>query len=424
MMLVNTRSRTLYSRTPLFTGLVKTLREHPTHVRCATSVNSPLQQQVDRVKPFSEMPGEGSDKFSSRVSYALKGWRTRNAEKRPWETYEQWKRKYGPVFKRQCGDTTLVYLTDHEDFANDDTWHRQRTALNKKMIRPKEVSKYSEKVDDVITDLVRRIRNDRLMDNIVPDFQTLLKKWATESIQNVNRIASGLETLGRREEILDDSVTDVVSHMLLHSDLSMDEIYSTLTEVLLAAVDSVSNLFQWIVYYLGQYPAIQARLYEEIRRVVPKGEQASHEHMKDLPYVSAIINETLRLNPVIPNVTRILDKDFVLEGYNIPAGTPFILLFYLSGRNPKSYKEPSKFIPERWLKRNEDKINLLTSLPFGFGPRMCVGKRLAMLELQLLLCRVSQQFRLENSVKVEPKLDFGMTPDRPLNPRFIDRVDD
>ncbi|XP_070579267.1 uncharacterized protein [Ptychodera flava] len=507
----------------------------PSFVRCSrlqcystAADHAAVQERNDVVKPFSEMPGKGSETLTGRLTYAFQGWRQRNTVKKPWDAYSEWNEKFGPVYKRVFGNTAMVYVSDPEDIAvvcrnegkyptryasrldmfqawkvykrqrnipfglmttNGLAWFQGRTAFNKKMMRPVEVPKYGGVVNDVVTDLTEKIRRVRGTDNVVPDFQMLMYTWAVESISAIllnkrlhllgetvpkeaNDYINGIldvfdtsvllfkfpaslqsalrtkpwrkhvkgwdavfdyvikridekmdevQSLEEKDELPSPENLDIVQHLILQSDLSTDMIYSQMTEVLMGAIDTTANTFQWAVYNLANNPEKQEKLREEVRRIVPKGEMVSYKHIEEIPYVTAVIKETLRVNPVIVNNSRVLDKDITIKGYNIPAGTPIVMLFHQSGRNSKYFEDPDQFKPERWLTRRSDKISSFTSIPFGFGPRMCIGKRFAMFELQVLLARMSQDFFWENSTTVEPKMSFLMMPDRPLNPKFIDR---
>ncbi|XP_070580882.1 sterol 26-hydroxylase, mitochondrial-like [Ptychodera flava] len=493
-----------------------------------TVAQSKMRRRSNTVKSFSEMPGEGSCRVAGRLSYAYRGWMSRNTDKKPWNRYGVWNEKYGPIYKRVFGNTAMVYITDPEDIAvvcrnegkyptrhddrfnmihagklyksqrnmpfgvltaNRHEWFEGRTSLNKKMMRPMEMAKYAGIVNDVITDLQEKIHRVRQADNVVPHFQMLMYTWAVESItailfnkrlhlleetmsaeannfingvldvfdtsillfkfpanlqsalrtkpwrkhvrgwdaifdygiKRVNEKIGELESLKRRGVLPSPEDMDILEHLLLRSDLSVEKIHSNMSEILLGSIDTTANALQWAIYNLADNPEEQQKLYEEVCKVVPEGEMVSYHHLKNLPYVTAVIKETLRIYPVVVNNSRVLDEDIAIKGYNIPAGTPIVMLFYQSGRDSKYFEDPNQFKPERWLTRRKDKLGAFTSMPFGFGPRMCIGKRFALLELQLLLSRISQNFVLENTTKVEPRMSFLLMPDRPLNPKFIDR---
>ena len=118
------------------------------------------------------------------------------------------------------------------------------------------------------------------------------------------------------------------------------------------------------------------------------------------------------------------DVDFV-SGYHVPAGTQIYILSDAMSRSEDLFPNANSFMPERWLRgENQSDINAFASLPFGFGTRMCLGRRLAELELQLLLVRIMQNFRLEYPPnETLGKFLRGVTiPDKPVRVKFIDRV--
>lgn len=109
-----------------------------------------------------------------------------------------------------------------------------------------------------------------------------------------------------------------------------------------------------------------------------------------------------RLFPSITGVYRKFDKDVIFSGYNVPKGTVVFADFYITGRNPNYFENPEEFQPERWLKKGEG--HAYGSLPFSFGPRMCLGRRVAELELWVLvmkvsLMRINARFPLISSMK-------------------------
>lgn len=108
---------------------------------------------------------------------------------------------------------------------------------------------------------------------------------------------------------------------------------------------------------------------------------------------------SVRLFPVAPYLTRALDKDIELNGYRIPRGKMIVMSLYSTGRNEKYFKSAESFRPERWMRNKKDGhevINSYAYLPFGLGTRSCIGRRVAEVQMQLLLARVSRAFNQVN----------------------------
>ena len=103
---------------------------------------------------------------------------------------------------------------------------------------------------------------------------------------------------------------------------------------------------------------------------------------------------TDRLYPVAPFLTRVLDQDITLNGYKIPSGKMIVMSLYTTGRDEKYFPSASQFKPERWVRKKDggshEVINSYANIPFGLGVRSCIGRRVAEVQMQLLLSRVSE----------------------------------
>lgn len=139
----------------------------------------------------------------------------------------------------------------------------------------------------------------------------------------------------------------------------------------------------------------------EILNILPdKNSQLTPEKMKNMPYLRSVIKESFRLYPVVNGNGRTLMQDVNLSGYLVPKGTHIAMLPVLVSRNEKQYPEPNKFLPERWLREKTSCPHTKTAhpfafLPFGFGARSCIGRRLAELEMESLLANIIRNFKLE-----------------------------
>ena len=210
--------------------------------------------------------------------------------------------------------------------------------------------------------------------------------------------------------------------------LTKDDLLASVTDVLFAGVYTTSNTMQWVLYMLAKNPEKQKILRREVLSVVGNSTFATPETLARMPYLKAWLRETLRLYPVLSAIPR-RPKDIILGGYHIPGGTAQVeFLVHQMGRDESIFEDAEAFKPERWL-RNKD-ITLIesaeafASLPFGFGTRMCLGRRIAELELHLLMARIVQQFDISYQPEVENVDPFmrGVTiPGRPVRVQFVDR---
>lgn len=126
-----------------------------------------------------------------------------------------------------------------------------------------------------------------------------------------------------------------------------------------------------------------------------KDSNLTNESLNSLPYMRACLKEALRLNPVIAGNARTSGRDIVLNGYQVPKGIEVAMATVVLQNDDAYYPITEDFIPERWLKENEQEAyaptklpsNSFVFLPFGFGPRSCIGRRFAEMEIFVLLTR-------------------------------------
>ena len=145
------------------------------------------------------------------------------------------------------------------------------------------------------------------------------------------------------------------------------------------------------------------------------------EQLQQLPLVRGCVRETLRLHPITVVNSRVVTDDIVLMGYQIPAGTIAMPVTSLPGFNPRDFPNPEHFDPHRWSRDSKD-IHPFAAIPFGFGPRGCYGRRIAELELHLLIVRVLQRFQLSTKQSSLALNHFlVLRPDKPVMLHLTDK---
>ena len=217
---------------------------------------------------------------------------------------------------------------------------------------------------------------------------------------------------------------------LMSSDkLTKEDLLASVVDVLFGGVDTTSNAMQWILYMIATNPEKQDILRQEVMSILGDLEHASPNTLANMPYLKACVRETLRLYPIAHVVSRIPTEDLVLSGFHIPAGKQVDFLCQVMGRDESVFTDAEKFQPERWLRNKEDRkfteaVHAFSSIPFGFGTRMCLGRRIAEMELHLLLARIVQEFEIRYAPVheiVEPFVRGVTIPDRPVRVQFVDR---
>ena len=180
--------------------------------------------------------------------------------------------------------------------------------------------------------------------------------------------------------------------------------------IVLAGHETTANALTWAWVLLAQHPGAEAKLHAELDAVL-NGELPTLEHVKHLTYTEMVVKETLRLYPPIPEVARQALEDVPLGEYVIPKGTIVLLPIYTLHHDPRWFEDPDAFRPERFAE-GARALPKGAYLPFGGGPRVCIGNAFAQLEATLLLATLAQRYRLrlEHGAHVVPEATLTLRP--------------
>ncbi|XP_021703204.1 cytochrome P450 CYP12A2 [Aedes aegypti] len=202
-------------------------------------------------------------------------------------------------------------------------------------------------------------------------------------------------------------------------------------DMILAGVDTTTSAIIGILYHLARHPEKQAKLREELLTIMPKKDTSlTPDNMQKLPYLRAFIKEGIRLFPPIVGNLRAAGKDIVLQGYRIPKGTDIGMGSMVAQQSDRFVPRAKEFLPERWLKTKEPgcphakDAHPFVYLPFGNGPRTCVRRRLAMLEMEILIARITRLFEYRwNNGDLKIQTTLVNTPVNDLKFQMVE-VDD
>ena len=266
----------------------------------------------------------------------------------------------------------------------------------------------------------------------LPLYKIYPTKPYKEYVANYSRIQRlGKELLNNHyEKLLDDieagkvegeNAIGILDQWLIEGKLTEDEAIVQACDMLGAGIDTTSNTATFLLHELAKNPDIQEAVYKEVVEIVGPHENPTSEQLQRLSLVRKCVKETLRLYPLIPLMCREVATDTVILGYQIPAGTCCTFNQFLLSRDPRYFSNPLKFDPDRWS-HDVDQMHPFASLPFGFGPRMCYGRRIAELELHVFLTRILQKFKLfTNQENVKQSAFTVLHPNEPVKIQFTDK---
>ncbi|XP_074643631.1 putative cytochrome P450 CYP44 isoform X2 [Tubulanus polymorphus] len=444
------------------------------------------------------------------------------------ETYHEalldYKRQFGAVVRETLPDKTVIHIFDPECYknyfqiedkqphipplletlkmyrakrelslgignTNGEEWYRLRSAVQKLLMRPKEISAFFNRSFEVIEDLVEHIHNIRDKNNEVENIKNIFSRWTLESAamtcferrlnclnaasdSDFQKMIDANDTLfkisrklnfslpfyryfptpawrkllqvedffyGKGRQWLSEAVSTLKQlaekdelkeerFAFLRYLLSNEEIdYKDVTVIALSLFgDGLSTtvpVFVGQLYCIATNPDKQEKLYAEINRVLGS-EKLTPQKINEMSYLKACIKESFRFFPVGSEVSRILKSDAVIGGYHMPAGTHIELNNFAQFRDAEYFTDADEFLPERWLRGGSARdIHPYLLTPFGHGVRMCVGRRFAEQDMQILMVKLVQKYRIEwrNEKPLKQSYQMLFVPDQTSKFAFIER---
>ncbi|MFE1101906.1 cytochrome P450 [Nocardiopsis alba] len=193
-----------------------------------------------------------------------------------------------------------------------------------------------------------------------------------------------------------------------------------LVTLLLAGHETTASTLSWAFYLVDRNPGTAERLHEEAVRVL--GDRPpTYEDLHELTYTTMVVQETMRLYPPVWILPRRSLADDEVGGYHVPAGSDVLICPYTLHRRPDSWEDPERFDPERFDPAHRDGRHRYSYIPFGAGPRVCVGSNLGMLEAVFVMASVSRELRLTlapgHRVVPEPMLSLRVKDGLPMTVR-------
>lgn len=190
-------------------------------------------------------------------------------------------------------------------------------------------------------------------------------------------------------------------------------------QLMVAGNETSSNALSWIFYLLARHPAHQQQVREEIHEVMGDGE-VTFQGLQQLALTQRVMDEALRLYPPFWMIDRIALQDDVICGVPVPAGTLVVPYIYGTHRNPEIWEDPETFDPSRFEPARRRARPALGYIPFGAGPRICVGKNMAVMQMLLIVASFVRryEFQMEREAPVGIRPMMLLRPDGPITMRL------
>jgi cytochrome P450 len=226
--------------------------------------------------------------------------------------------------------------------------------------------------------------------------------------------------IGEREQIRDEAPKDFLTRLVAAKDpddgvgLSAAEVRDEVITIFMAGHETTAVTMTWVWYLLSQHPAEEAELHKELDTVLG-GRAPTVEDLPNLPYTRMVIEEAMRVYPPAPGLSmRVAKEADELCGFKVTPGLQIIVSPWILHRHRRLWDDPERFDPTRFSKELSDKRPRFAYLPFGGGPRICIGATLAMTEAILILAVLAQRFRVRLKEPQDIKLQARITL-RPKN---------
>jgi len=197
--------------------------------------------------------------------------------------------------------------------------------------------------------------------------------------------------------------------------MSRTQMRDEIVTLMLAGHETSATALTWTLYLLATHPEVERRLYNMLRAEL-RGQPATAADLPRIPYLKQVVQESMRLCPPVWAVSRRCEQGETFGPYSLPADSYVGVITYSLHRNPAYWPDPERFDPERFTPERSAGRHSYCYLPFGAGPRTCIGAGMAMLEIQLVLARLVQHFeaRVVPGHPVEAVAKVTLKPGRGL----------
>jgi cytochrome P450 len=246
--------------------------------------------------------------------------------------------------------------------------------------------------------------------------------------RSLRRVDAMLHRLIEERRAVPERRNDLLSVLLAATDedsgarMSDGQLRDEMMTLFLAGHETTATALAWTWYLLASHPDVEARLIDELERALG-GRNPTIADLPNLPYTEMVVREAMRLYPPAPGVAREPIEDVTIGGYTVPKGSLISLNAFAMHRDRRFFDAPERFNPDRFASGWEERVPRYAYLPFGGGPRVCIGNGFAMMEARLIVATMAQRCRLvlEPDQTVKPAQLVTVRPKDPLRMTVVPR---
>lgn len=231
-----------------------------------------------------------------------------------------------------------------------------------------------------------------LLPGAIPTKANLSLRRAVRELDHI--IARWIDERKMRSEATDDLLSLLLRAQATDPHMDDQLVRDEMVTFLLTGHETSACALSWTWYLLSQHPQVTRKLAAELGNHLG-GKPPTVQGLSLLPYTRMVVTESMRLYPPAWGMNRIALQACEINGYQIPAGASVAMSQWVVHRDPRYFDRPATFNPERWAGDLARRLPRYAYFPFGGGPRRCIGREFALLEVMLVVATIAQRFRLQ-----------------------------
>ncbi|XP_073035942.1 cytochrome P450 71A8-like [Primulina eburnea] len=234
---------------------------------------------------------------------------------------------------------------------------------------------------------------DAQVDSVAKEFDDFLEMVIQEHMNTGQDKGDAVVKEEKSRENFVDILLKIYKDNVTGVYIDRDNIKGIILDILVGGTDTTSTTLEWAMTELLRHPTVLKKLQSEVREILKGRQDITDDDLENMHYLKAVIKETLRYHTPIPFIARVARDNLKIMGYDIALGTMVIANAWAIGRDPASWIEPERFMPERFLNSSVDfKGQDFGFIPFGAGRRGCPGIAFATASVELVLANLMQKF--------------------------------